>query len=391
MSEQLPALLGGDPVFAKRVPMVRPSLPPFAEMEAEVRDIMTSGMLTKSKYLRQFEEVAAEQLQVKHVVAVSSCTSGLMLSYQSLGLKGDVIVPSFTFMATVSAAVWVGCRPVFVDVDKHSTNSQVDKIEAAITPDTTAILAVHNFGNPVRCDELEAIAQKHSLKLIFDAAHGLGSLYHGKPVGSQGDAQCFSLSPTKLVTGGEGGIVATNNSALAEALLVGREYGNNGEYDSAFAGFNARMPEFNAILARHSLGMLEQAVTERNRLVRFFRERLEALPGIKCQSIAKEDRSSYKDLSITVEESEFGLSRDRIRKALLAEGIDTCSYYDPPVHRQTAYRHFGEGADLPNTEWLSKSSISLPLWSKMDPIFPEGICLAMEKIAQHAKQIRSTT
>src|SRR5262249_48212087 len=152
--------------------------------------------------------------------------------------QGEIIAPSFTFMATVSAAVWAGLRPVLVDVDRRTHNIDPAAAERAITPKTSAIVAVHNFGNPADIGRLEEIAAKRGLKLVFDAAHGFGAEYQGAPVGPQGDVHVFSLSPTKLVVAGEGGIVATNSDAVADKLRCGREYGMGGGYDSLFAGIN---------------------------------------------------------------------------------------------------------------------------------------------------------
>jgi dTDP-4-amino-4,6-dideoxygalactose transaminase len=387
MFNQKPAILGGSPFFESKLHIVRPVLPDYASLEPELKEIFRSGMLTKGQHLQKLEQAMAEHLRVKYAVAVSSCTTGLMLTYRCLGLTGEVIVPSFTFMATVSALVWAGCRPVFVDVDRQTTNIDVEQIERAITPDTSAIVAVHNFGNPADLDALQHLADRHSLRLIFDAAHGLGSLYRGVPVGSQGDAQIYSLSPTKLVIGGEGGIVATNNAKLAEDLRIGREYGNSGQYDSAFAGLNARMSEMQALVARYSLAMLEEAVAERNQIAAQLRGRLEALAGIECQKIAAENRSSYKDFSLTVDEQQTGITRDQLNRALQAEGIDTRTYYDPPTHLQTAYRHFVSPHPLHNTEWLAKHSLSLPLWSKMEDQTIDKICLAIERVIYYAEEI----
>jgi dTDP-4-amino-4,6-dideoxygalactose transaminase len=357
------AILGGAPVFDAKIGLVRPVLPDLTELGPGVESIITSGMVTKGRYLREFEEAVAAHLGVKHAVAVSSCTTGLMLTYQGLGLKGDVVVPSFTFMATVSALVWAGARPVFAEVDAGTTNLSPEAAEAAITPNTTAIVAVHNFGNPAEVEALEEIARRRGLKLVFDAAHGFGALCQGKPVGGQGDANVFSLSPTKLLIAGEGGIVATNNDALAEWVRLGREYGNSGNYDSAFAGINARMPEFNALLGLGSLKLLEAAARRR-------------------------DRCSYKDFSITVDGAAFGLTRDELALALGAEGVDTRKYYDPPAHRQTAYRQFAPaGRELPHTDWLAASSLSLPLWSKMDDEVVKNVCRAVTRAHRAAGEI----
>ena len=262
----LPAILGGAPAFENKINIVRPVMPAYSEMSEGVQSILRSGMVTKGEHLKTFEKAVREHLGVKHAIGVSSCTSGLMLTYRGLGLTGDVVVPSFTFMATVSALVWSGLRPVYADVNPGTTNLDPAAAEAAITPQTSAIVAVHNFGNPAEMDALWDVARRHGIKLIFDAAHGFGALYRGKPVGSQADAHVFSLSPTKLLITGEGGIVATNNDDLAEKIIMGREYGNSGNYDSAFAGLNARMPEFNALMGLHSLARLEDAAATRNQI-----------------------------------------------------------------------------------------------------------------------------
>jgi dTDP-4-amino-4,6-dideoxygalactose transaminase len=384
----VPAILGGSPVFGSKINIVRPVMPDFAEVAGGVEGILRSGMVTKGEYLKAFEKAVREHLGVKHAVAVSSCTSGLMLTYRSLGLTGDVIVPSFTFMATVSAMVWAGLRPIYVDVDAGTTNMDPAVVEAAITPETSAIVAVHNFGNPAEIDALKAIADKHGLKLIFDAAHGFGALYQGQPVGKQGDANIFSLSPTKLLITGEGGIVATNNDELAEKIVMGREYGNSGSYDSAFAGLNSRMPEFNALLGLRSMVRLEDAAQSRNLAAEQYQEMLGHLPGVHFQQIRPGNRCSYKDLSIVFDPDQFGLTRDELGVAMAAENIDTRKYYEPPVHRQTAYQHFYSGQALPSTEWLSRNSLSFPMWSNMEPQVVMNIAGAIQRVYQNRAAVR---
>jgi dTDP-4-amino-4,6-dideoxygalactose transaminase len=383
-----PAILGGQPVFAAKVNIVRPVLPDFNEMSDEVQGILKSGMVTKGQHLRAFEQAVQEPLGVRHAVAVSSCTTGLMLTYKGLGLTGDVVVPSFTFMATVSALVWAGLRPVFADVDRGTTNLDPAAAEAAITPQTSAIVAVHNFGNPADIDALQDVANRHGLKLVFDSAHGFGALYQGKPVGSQGDAHVYSLSPTKLLIAGEGGIVATNHDDLADKIRIGREYGNSGSYDSAFAGINARMPEINALMGLHSLQRLEEAAQRRNETVAIYHELLGCLPGVHFQEVRPGNRNSYKDFSITIDPQTFGLERDDLMQALAAENVDTRKYYDPPVHRQTAYAHYADDTDLANTNWLATYSVSLPIWSNMENETAMKICQAVQNIHEHAAQIR---
>ncbi len=389
-SSQSPAILGGRPTFEKLLPIVRPTLPKFEELREELAEVVTSGMVTRGRQLQMFEQAAAEHLKVKHAVAVSSCTCGLMLVYQGLGLRGEIIAPSFTFMATISSAVWAGLKPVLVDVDRRTHNIDPAAIEAAITPATTGIVAVHNFGNPADIGALEKIARQHKLKLVFDAAHGFGARYQGMPVGSQGDAQVYSLSPTKLVVAGEGGIVATNSDELAEKIRRGREYGMGNGYDSLFAGINSRMSEFHACLGRHSLAMLEGHVERRQEIVAMYRQELGQLPGIEFQEVSPGNRASYKDFSITIDAAKFGMSRDEFAQALAADNIDSRKYYDPPVHRQTAYRQFAPPEDrLPVTNWLSQASLSLPVWSHMGDEIVQQVCRACRRIHEAAGDVRS--
>jgi dTDP-4-amino-4,6-dideoxygalactose transaminase len=388
---QIPAILGGAPLFADRLPFVRPVLPRLETIDAEFREMVSSGQLTKGRHLERFERAVAEHLQVKHAVAVSSCTTGLMLTYRGLGLKGDVVVPSFTFMATVSALVWAGLRPVFADVNYDTTNLDPESAERAITPRTSAIVAVHNFGNPAQIAELQALADRRGLKLIFDAAHGFGARYRGIPVGSQGDANIFSMSPTKLLVAGEGGVVSTNDDDLAHQIRLGREYGNDGTYDSAFAGMNARMGEFNALMGLHGLPLLEDVAAYRNTTAKRYLAELESVPGIGFQEIAEDNRSSYKDFSITINRRAFGLSRDQLSDCLAAERIETRKYYFPTVHRHTAYRGFG-GIDalLPNSLRLADESLSLPIGPQIGPEQVARIGLAIRRVHAATDKIRAT-
>ena len=387
---KLPAILGANPAFGQIIATAKPLLPDIQDVAAEFETILRNGILSKGQHGASLEDHAAEALEVRHAVAVSSCTTGLMLTYQALDLTGDVIVPSFTFMATVSALRWAGLRPVFADIDLETTNLSLPAVRAAITPQTTAIVAVHNFGNPADIDGLHEIADQYRLRLIFDAAHGFGSRYKNHPVGCQGNAQVFSLSPTKLVVAGEGGIVATNEDDLAARVRVGREFGNCGGYDSEFPGLNGRLPELNSLLARHSLRDLEAAVAVRNRVAALYRSELWNLPGIDFQQIDPEDRSSYKDFAIMVEPNSFGLTRDELALTLRAENIETRAYYDPPVHQQRAYQRFAPIEPLSNTDTLASRVLCLPIWSTMDLEIPSKICAAIAMAHEFADRIRAT-
>ena len=382
------AEFGGDPLFDRLVPVVRPDLPDVKELFPAIAEAVGSRMVTNSKHVREFEKAIVEALDVRHALCVSSCTSGITLLLRGLGLSGEVIVPSFTFTATVDAVICAGCIPVFVDVDEKTMVLDSDATDKAVTPRTCAILAVHNFGRPAPVERLEEIARAHGIRLFFDAAHGMGTLRRGRPVGGFGDAEAFSLSPTKLVIAAEGGIVTTELNEIAEAIRVGRNYGNLENYDCAFPGLSARMSELNAILGLASLRRLDPGVRTRNEIAAFYRERLGNLPGISFQTIDPEDRSSYKDFIIVVDEANFDLSRDVLAEAMRAENIDTRRYYDPPCHRMTAFsQYLRPGQELPCTEWLSARCLSLPIWSDMETETASRICSAIERIHEQAANI----
>jgi dTDP-4-amino-4,6-dideoxygalactose transaminase len=371
------------PSGGMRVPFVRPALPDASVLLPAYAEIIASRQLTKGRYLERFELAIANRLGVKHAVAVSSCTVGLVLVYKSLDLEprdraapmGEVIMPSFTFLAAPAAPVWNNLRPVFIDVDPKTTNVVPEAVAAAITPRTVAISACHNFGNPCNIPALEAIAAEHGLKLIVDAAHGFGASLHGKPVGKGGTAQVFSLSPTKLLVAGEGGIVATDCDELARFVRIGREYGNDGSYDAVFPGVNGRMPELCAATALAGLEMLDEVASRRRAIAAAYRRGLAGLSGIECMEETPGSEPSYKDFSITIDPDVFGCSRDRVRGALAARGIETRAYYDPPCHRQRAFAHFNDPRrPLPATDLLASRSLSLPIGEHVDEHIVAEVC-----------------
>jgi len=405
-----------------RVPFVRPALPSAESLQPAFDEIIRSGRLTKGPYCERFEQAIAKRLGVRHAVAVSSCTVGLMLVYRALDLSagscrsrrsaidacpvatmeplsrfgmvrtgsrseplGEVVMPSFTFLAAAAAIVWNNLRPVFVEVDPHTTNVTPQAIRGAITPRTVAIAACHNFGNPCDIPALEAVASEHGLPLVIDAAHGFGASVHGKPVGAGATAQVFSLSPTKLLVAGEGGVVATNCDCLAHFVRLGREYGNDGSYDALFPGVNGRMPELSAATALASLEILDEVSERRNQLAAVYRRELAELPGIGFVETMSGARSSHKDFSITVDPTRFGMTRDALRRALAAKGIETRAYYDPPCHRQTAYEHFHDRMrPLPDTDMLSARSLALPIGAHVDDAVVGEVCDVIANAKQWA-------
>jgi dTDP-4-amino-4,6-dideoxygalactose transaminase len=298
---------------------------------------------------------------------------------RALGLTGDVIVPSFTFFATGHAIRWNELRPVLADCDRRTWNVDIGDIESKITPQTSAIVAVHMYGNPNDVGALERLAARHGLRLIFDAAHAFGSKRGGVPVGQFGDAEVFSFSPTKLLVAGEGGLVATNDALLAQNLRVMRNYGDNGSYDPEWIGLNARMPEFNAALALAGLPLVEAKVARRNEIARLYTERLAGLPGLRFQAVDPSDVHTFKDYSIHVTREEFGVNRDELAAALLAENIETKKYFYPPLHKQKHYKQF-KNIDLAATDFVAENILSLPIYEALPNETIERIVESIHRI-----------
>jgi len=358
------AVLGGNPAFPDGIPFVRPPAPDLARVVEILGPSWERGALTNGPLVAELERRTAEFLQVPHVIAVSSCTTGLMLALRALDVRGDVVLPSFTFSASAHAVAWNGATPRFVECDPASF--QLATADAASRLDGAgALLATHVFGAPCSAKEAEDLARIAGVPLIFDAAHAFGALCAGVPVGRFGDAEVFSLTPTKPLVAGEGGLVATSRDDVAHRVRIGRDYANPGDYDTRFVGLNGRMSEMHAATALASLEQYEANQAKRFALVDRYCAGLAEIPGIRVQTVAAGDRSSWKDFTIAVDDEVFGIDRDHLRTVLSAEGVDTRTYFDPPVHRQQAYRHT-PSRELPVTEDVARRVLSLPVYPALE-------------------------
>lgn len=378
-----PAYRGGQPAFAERFRFIQPSLPELQAVLAEYEPVYRSGLITNANIVSRLEAAVAERLGVKHCVAVSSCTSGLMLVLRGLGLSGEVIVPSFTFFATGHVTRWNNLVPVFADCDPDTWTLDPADVERRITPNTTAILGVHLYGNPCNVEALQEIARRRRLKLVFDSAHAFGSRYRGIPVGSFGDAEVFSMSPTKVLVAGEGGLVTTNDATLASAIRYMRNYGDLGAYNPAWIGMNARMAEFNAALALVGLGMVEQKIARRNYIAQTYTDLLSSLQGVGFQQVHPADTHTFKDYSVHITAGSFGMARDQLAEALLAENIETKKYFYPPLHKQDLYRGFHSPGDpdLSHTDYVADGILSLPIYESLPDETVARVAEAIRRIA----------
>ena len=369
--------------MTKVYPIIRPTLPDFSEVEADFREIWSSGMLTTGRVVGELEQLVASYVGTDHCVAMSSCTSGLVLTVKALGLEGEVILPSFTFAATGHALVWNGIDPVFVDCLPGTYNLDPAAVEAAISPRTTGIIGVSVFGVPPELDELDAIASEHGLALMFDSAQALGASYKGRGVGGFGRAEVFSMSPTKVVTAGEGGLVTTNDEVLATTLRQMRDYGKGPSgYDMAYVGLNARQSEFHAAVGKACLKHSEALIAHRLDMIEYYRERLGSLRGVSFQRVDADRKSSGNYMVMRLDPSVSALSRDALYETLMGQGIHTKKYFYPPLHMHSAYapwRGRFEGK-LPETERLSQEALAIPLYGHIAPEDCDVIASAIERL-----------
>lgn len=339
--------------------LTSPKINDFDSFCNRAKDIFESGQLTNNgKYLQRLENSLSEYLKVKSLL-VSNGTIGLIITLQRMNLTGNVIVPSFTFCATVHALIWAGLKPNFVDIDEDTFNLNPKKVREAINTETSAILAVHVFGNPCAIDELQKIADENNLKLVFDAAHAFGSKYKEKYIAGFGNAEVFSLHATKTLIAGEGGIITTNDSELLNDLNKVRNFGFKDSVDTLFVGTNAKMSEIHALIGLDSLTNINSDLQKKKELVAIYQKELNDLPGISFQKVEKNTESSYFFFSIVIDPIICRINRDQLAEYLLKEGIQTRKYFFFPVHKQTAYKEYNH-TYLPTTDKVASRILCLP-------------------------------
>jgi len=363
-------------------PVIRPSLPDLDELRRKMDGMWRSGQVTVGMHVRAFEEAVENKLGVRHAVAVSSCTSGLILAVRALGLTGEVIVPSFTFAATAHALSWNGIFPVFCDSEPDTLNLDPGKVEKGITRKTSGIMPVSIFGVPPRVAEFERIARKHDLKVVYDSAPALGAKVNGKYVGGFGDMEVFSLSPTKVVTAIEGGMVTTNEAVLAKRIRQMRDYGKaDDDEDMAYVGLSARMSELHAAVGLANFKRMADLIRKRGELVALYEGLLAGLPGVRFQEVPGNASPSHNYMVVFVDGS-GGVTRDTLFERLKEEGIQTKRYFYPAVHNMMAYRIMKRRypGKLLVAEKASREGLALPLYGDLKNEDVEYICSRVREV-----------
>lgn len=383
------ALFGGPPAFAEKRHVGRPNLGDKSRFLERFDDIWESRWLSNhGPYVQAFERRVAEILGVRHCIATSSGTMALEIAIRSLGLSGEVIVPSFTFIATAHALQWHGITPVFADVDDSQTLDP-ERIEALITPRTTGILGVHLWGRPCAVEALEAQADRHGLKLLFDASHAFGCSHNGRMIGHFGQAEVFSFHATKFVHALEGGAVVTNDDTVAERLrrLVNHGVGAHGQVEGV--GTNGKMNEMAGAMGLTSLEQMDAFIAHNRTLYHAYRDRLQDLPGVTLFAFDESERGNFQYIVLTIDPAVTGISRDRLVDVLQAENVLARRYFHPGCHAQEPYRTLDpKAADrLPKTVQLADQVMVLPTGMAISEADVATICGILRLAVAHGEAI----
>lgn len=342
-----------------------------------VNECMESGWISSAgKFVELFEKKFAEFCNVRHAVACCNGTVALHLALLALGVErnDEVIVPTLTFVATPNAVSYCGAKPIFVDSEIETWNLDPKLVEAAITPRTKGIIAVHLYGHPAKMDELKRIAERHKLFLLEDAAEAHGAFCNGKIVGSIGDAAAFSFYANKIITTGEGGMFVTDNDELAEyaRLLHGQGMDANRRYWHPVIGYNYRMTNLSAAVGLAQLEKIDEQIHLREKIAELYRERLEGLKGIELQTEQTWASHVYWMFNVILD-PEFWQTRDEIMNYLGEKGIETRPLFYPG-HILPPYVGSTDERTFPVAENLSANGISLPTWTGLSEEKIDYIC-----------------
>jgi len=328
-----------------------------------INDILDSKRLTNNgPFVQELERTISEMTRVKHCIAVCNATVALEITAQATGLAGEVIVPSFTFVATAHALRWQGIAPIFCDVDEQTHNIDPDQVERLITPRTTGIVGVHLWGRPCDASTLAEIARTHDLRLLFDAAHAFGCSHEGTMIGNFGDAEVFSFHATKFVNAFEGGAIVTNDDKLADKMRLMKNFGFAGYDKVLHVGTNGKMSEVSAAMGLTSLESLDTFVAVNYRNYRRYGHNLTRVPGVRLAPYQEDEKCNYQYIVLEIDEGLTRVSRDRLQEILWAENVLARRYFYPGCHRMEPYiaSSLYKGLTLPHTERLTGRVLSLP-------------------------------
>lgn len=341
-----------------------PALPPLAEYQHLLEQIWTSRVLTNNgPYHQQLEKELQEYLGVEHISLFANATLALITALQALRISGEVITTPFSFVATTHALHWNGIKPVFVDIEPNTFNLDTEKIEAAITPRTTAILPVHVYGNPCQMAKLQQIADNYGLKIIYDAAHAFGVLSEGRPVLEWGDLSILSFHATKVYTTFEGGAIVSRDAASKKRIDFLKNFGFADEVTVVGPGINAKMNEAQAALGTLQLKYVDSYIEKRGVVSRRYKEALGAVPGLRMPIDMPKVRQNYAYFPILVGEG-AACTRDGLYQFLRSHNVYARRYFYPLISQFPTYKSLESAApaNLPVAEKMAREVLCLPIY-----------------------------
>jgi len=386
-----PAVLGGRPLFDRDVFVTRPVMPDPEAFARRTACLFASHWLTNEGPLMvELETRLAERLDVAACTTFCNGTTALLTALRALDLRGEVITTPFTFPATVHCIEWNGLRPVFADIDPAGYCLDPAAVEACIGPETSAIVPVHVFGNPCDVAGFERLAERHGLRVVYDAAHCFGVRHRGRSIGAWGDCAVFSFHATKVFHSAEGGAVVARDPALHERLALLRNFGIVSEDEVRGVGLNGKLSELHAAMGLLVLDLVDEEIERRGRLASLYRDGLASVPGLRMQRIADETVENHFNLTIEIDPEAFGLDRDAVHRALLAEHVVTRKYFHPLCSENPCYRDLPSAAPgaLPHARRLASRILSLPLHGALEEDAVHGIVETLRALQASAPAVR---
>lgn len=383
------AIFGGPPAFENVLHVGQPNIGNREKFIGYINDILDRRWLTNGgTYVTDFEKRIADTINVKHCVAMCNATVGLEIAIRALGLTGEVIIPSFTFVATANALQWQEITPVFCDIDAATHSLDPAKVEQLITPRTTGIIGVHLWGKPCDIDGLTEIANRHELKLLFDSAHAFGCSYKGRMVGNFGDAEVFSFHATKFLNSLEGGAVVTNNDGLAEKLRLMRNFGFTSYDRTDSIGVNGKMNEVSAAMGLTNLDSMDEFIAINRRHYKQYEDHLAPFAGISFLPYDDNERSNYQYVVLEIDESKTRVTRDELLQILHAENVLARRYFYPGCHQMEPYKSLYPDVHLPQTESVAARVMTLPTGQAVTPEIIRGVCAIIGTVLDNATEVR---
>ena len=377
------AINGAAPMFPEPIHVGRPNIGDHRRFLERAGDVLDRRWLSNNgPVLLDFERRIAAFLGVRHCVAMCNGTIALEIATRALDLKGEVIVPSYTFVATAHALQWQEITPIFADIDPATHNLDPAAVRRMITPRTTGIIGVHLWGRPAPVDALAAVAREHSLQLMFDASHGFGCTASGVPLGNFGQCEVFSFHATKFFNTFEGGAVVTNSDPLADKMRLMRNFGFLNYDQVVYPGTNGKMTEIAAAMGLTNLEALDEFVAHNRRNYERYRTHIGRLRGVRLLAYDESERNNFQYVVIEVG-PEFPVTRDRIVEVLHAENVLARRYFWPGCHNMQPYRAYypNAGLVLPNTISVAARVVVLPTGSAIGATEIDGICAVIAALA----------